>query len=138
MKKMSLILHSNDFDKMMSALILANGALAMGHEVSIFFTFWGLMLLKRHKLASGGLSKMNLWGLGKRFIQQRMKKQHVADAETLMNDFKSLGGRIIACDMTMDIMGLKKEQLNTDIIDEFGGVGTYINESADSQINLFI
>lgn len=138
MKKMSLILHSNDYDKMMSALILGNGALAMGHEVSIFFTFWGLMLLRKNKLSSGPLSKMHLWGLGKRMIKGKMKKQHVATPEQLMKDFKELGGRVIACDMTMDIMGMKKDDLDNELIDDYGGVGTYINESADSDINLFI
>lgn len=138
MKKMSLILHSNDYDKMMSALILGNGALAMGHEVSIFFTFWGLMLLRKNKLSSGPLSKMNLWGLGKRMIKGKMKKQHVATPEKLMKDFKELGGRIIACDMTMDIMGMKRDDMDNELIDDYGGVGTYINESADSDINLFI
>ena len=67
-----------------------------------------------------------------------MKKANVVSLERLMTDFKELGGRIIACDMTMDIMGIKKADLRADWIDEYGAVGTYIQEARDSKITLFI
>ena len=134
----TIILHSGDMDKVYSALIVANGALSMGMEASIFFTFWGLQRLQKGSLEKGPLSKMHMLGLGKWMIKQRMKKSNVASLERLMEDFKALGGRVIACDMTMDIMGIGAEDLRQDWIDEYGAVGTYIQEARKSEINLFI
>ncbi len=81
---------------------------------------------------------MNMLGLGRRMIKGRMAKANVATLDTLVKDFKELGGKIIACEMTMEVMGITKEQLRTDWIDEFGAVGTYINEARKSDITLFI
>ncbi len=125
-------------DKVYSALIIGNGALAMGMEASIYFTFWGLMRLKKGGLEKGPLSKMHMLGLGKWMVKQRMDKANVAPLEKLMNDFKELGGKIIACEMTMEIMGIKKEELRTDWIDEWGAVGSYVYEARDASITLFI
>lgn len=125
-------------DKLYSALILGNGALAMGMEVSMYFTFWGLQRLKKGGLEKGPLSKMNMLGLGKWMIKKRMKAANVAPLERLMNDYKELGGKIIACDMTMEIMGIGTQDLHTEWIDEYGAVGTYINEARDAKITLFI
>jgi peroxiredoxin family protein len=137
-EKATIILHSGDMDKVYSALIVANGALSMGMEASIFFTFWGLQRLQKGGLEKGPLSKMHMFGLGKWMIKQRMKKSNVASLERMMDDFKALGGRIIACGMTMDIMGIDAEDLREDWIDEYGAVGTYIREARNSEINLFI
>lgn len=137
-EKTVIILHSGDMDKVYSALIIANGALAMGMEASIYFTFWGLMRLKKGELDKGPLSKMNMLGLGRQMIKQRMNKANVASLERLMNDFKELGGKIIACEMTMEIMGLSKEELRTEWIDEWGAVGSYIQEARDANVTLFI
>jgi peroxiredoxin family protein len=137
-EKMTIIVHSGDMDKLYSALILANGALAMGMEASLFFTFWGLMRLKKGGLEKGPLSKMNMLGLGKWMVKRRMKKTNVASLERLFADFKELGGKIIACDMTMEIMGIKHEDLRQDLITECGAVGTYIEEARDSKVSLFI
>ncbi len=134
----TIILHSGDMDKLYSALIVANGALAMGMEASIFFTFWGLQRLQKGGLDKGPLSKLNFLGLGKWMIKRRMQKSNVASLEKLMNDFKELGGHVIACDMTMDIMGVKKQDLRQDWIDEYGSVGAYIQAARDSAITLFI
>ncbi|MBS1249611.1 MAG: Sulfur carrier protein DsrE2 [Chloroflexi bacterium] len=134
----TIVLHSGDMDKVYSALIVANGALAMGMEASIYFTFWGLQRLEKGGLEKGPLSKMHLFGLGKWMIKQRMKKSNVAKLERLMNDFKTLGGRIIACEMTMDIMGIDADDLRQDWIDEYGAVGTYVQEARKSEITLFI
>ncbi|MGD0152305.1 MAG: DsrE/DsrF/DrsH-like family protein [Thermacetogeniaceae bacterium] len=137
-EKATIIVHSGDLDKIYSALIIGNGALAMGMDVSLYFTFWGLLRLKKGGLNKGALSKMHMLGLGKLMINSRMKKANVASLERLMADFKELGGKIIACEMTMEIMGVKPSDLNEGIIDSYGAVGTYINEARSSAITLFI
>ncbi len=136
--KATIIVHSGDMDKVYSALIIGNGALAMGMEVSLYFTFWGLQRLQKGGLEKGPLSKMHLLGLGRWMIKQRMKKANVATLDKLLRDFKELGGKIIACEMTMEIMGVRREDLREDLIDEYGAVGTYIEEARRSQITLFI
>jgi peroxiredoxin family protein len=145
-EKLTIVLHSGDMDKAYSALIIANGALAMGMEASIFFTFWGLNRLRKDDplafpaagLEKGPLSKMHMLGLGKWMINRRMKKAHVASLETLMTSFKELDGKIIACDMTMEIMGIRPDQLRQDLIDECGAVGSFIQEARESGTVLFI
>lgn len=136
--KATIIVHSGDMDKIYSALIISNGALSMGMEASLYFTFWGLQRLQKGGLEKGPLSKMHMMGLGKSMINSRMKKANVASLEHLFKDFKDLGGKVIACEMTMEIMGVKKEDLDQNLIDEYGAVGTYINEARDSKITLFI
>ena len=137
-EKTTIIVHSGDMDKIYSALILGTGSLSMGMEVSLYFTFWGLERLKKGGLEKGPLSKMNMFGLGRWMIKKRMKAAGVEELHKLMADFRELGGKIIACDMTMDIMGIKPEDLRQDWIDECGGVGTYIQQARDSAITLFI
>ena len=137
-EKLTIVVHSGDMDKIYSALIIANGALSMGMEVSLYFTFWGLQRLQKGGLEKGPLSKMHMLGIGKSMMKQRMNKANVSSLERLMQDFKELGGKIIACDMTMGIMGIKKEDLREDLITEYGAVGTYIQEARESTINLFI
>jgi peroxiredoxin family protein len=145
-EKVTIVLHSGDMDKMYSALIIANGALAMGMEASIFFTFWGLQRLRKDAswamppagLDKGGLSKMNMLGLGKVMIEQRMKKANVQSLEGMMSDFVELGGKAMACDMTMDIMGIRKEDLREDLIGDYCGVGTFIQEARGSTVSLFV
>jgi peroxiredoxin family protein len=136
--KVSIVVHSGDMDKIYSALIIGNGALAMGMEASLFFTFWGLMRLKKGGLEKGPLSKMNMLGLGRWMIKARMKKANVASLEKLFKDFLELGGKVIACDMTMEIMGVKPDDLRQDLITECGGVGTFIQEARESKVSLFI
>lgn len=136
--KITIIAHSGDMDKIYSALIVANGALAMGMEATIFFTFWGLQRLKKGALEKGPLSKMNFLGLGKWMVKRKMKKANVASLEKMLLDFKELGGKIMACDMTMEIMGIKPEDLRQDLIDEYCAVGSYIQEARESAVTLFI
>ena len=136
--KLTIVVHSGDMDKIYSALIIATGALSMGMEASLYFTFWGLQRLQKGGLEKGPLSKMHMLGIGKSMMKQRMNKANVSSLERLMQDFKELGGKIIACDMTMEIMGIKKEDLREDLITECGAVGTYIREARESTINLFI
>jgi peroxiredoxin family protein len=145
-EKVTIVLHSGDMDKLYSALIIANGALAMGMEASIFFTFWGLQRLRKDAswampaagLDKGPLSKMHMLGLGKMMIESRMKKANVRSLEQMMQDFLELGGKVMACDMTMDIMGIKQEDLREDLIGEYCGVGTFIQDARESTVSLFI
>lgn len=137
-ERVTIILHSGDMDKIYSALIVGTGALSMGMEASIYFTFWGLQRLQKDGLEKGPLSKMHMLGLGKMMIEQRMDKANVASLEKLMNDYKELGGKVIACEMTMEIMGLGREDLREEWIDQYGAVGTYIQEARNSKVTLFI
>ncbi|KYC50616.1 MAG: hypothetical protein AMQ22_01436 [Candidatus Methanofastidiosum methylothiophilum] len=136
--KATIIVHSGDMDKIYSALIVGNGALSMGMEVSLYFTFWGLQRLKKGGLDKGPLSKMHMFGLGKMMIKKRMNKANVASLDKMITDFKELGGKILACDMTMEIMGVKPEDLRQDLIDDYCAVGTYIQEAMESSMTLFI
>ncbi len=136
--KTNIVVHDGDMDKLFSALIIANGSMAMGMEATLYFTFWGLLRLKKKGLSRGGLSKWNLLGLGKLLVESRMHKAKVASLERMMADFKELGGRIIACEMTMEIMGIKKSDLREDLIDEYGAVGTYVADARDAVITLMI
>ena len=137
-EKATIVVQSGDFDKVYSALIIANGALAMGMEASMFFTFWGLQRLKKGQLDKGPLSKMHLLGLGKWMVKRRMKKANAASLDRMLDDFVELGGKLMACDMTMGIMGIRKEDLRDDIISDYCGVGSYIQEARGSTITLFI
>ena len=137
-ERTTIVVQSGDMDKLYSALIIANGSLAMGMEVSLYFTFWGLLRLKKGGLDKGPLSKMNMLGLGRWMIKQRMKKARVATLEQLMRDFHELGGKIIACEMTMEIMGISRQDLNEELITDYGAVGTYIQEARQSSVTLFI
>ncbi|MBN1695791.1 DsrE/DsrF/DrsH-like family protein [candidate division WOR-3 bacterium] len=137
-KKATLIVHSGDLDKVYSAFIIGLGALSMGMEVSMFFTFWGLMRLRKGQLNRAPLSRMNMFGLGRWMIRRKMKRAGVASLDKMLSDFVELGGKILACDMTMDIMGVKKESLRTDVISNYCGVGTYIKEAMESDVTLFI
>ena len=137
-EKATIIVHSGDYDKVYSALIVANGALAMGMEASMFFTFWGLERLKKGQLDKGPLSKMHMLGLGKWMVKRRMKKANVASLDRLLEDFVELGGRLMACDMSMEIMGIRKEALRDDLISDYCSVGSYVQEARGSTITLFI
>lgn len=138
MEKVTIVVHSGDLDKFISALIIGNGFLAMGDEVTLYFTFWGLQRLVRGKLSKAPLSKMNFLGLGAWMMGRKMKKANVAKPDRLMADFKALGGRVIACEMTMEIMGISRADLELSLIDEFGAVGMYVNESKQASKTLFI
>jgi len=137
-ERTTIILHSGEMDKLYSALIIGTGALAMGMEAYIYFTFWGLQRLRKGALEKGPLSKMHLLGLGKWMIQRRMKKANVRSLRGLLEDFKDLGGHILACDMTMEIMGIEPEDLEQAYIDDYCAVGTYVQAARDSTVTLFI
>ena len=137
-KKATLIVHSGDLDKVMSAFIIGLGALSMGMDVSMYFTFWGLLRLRKGKLDGAPLSRMNMLGIGRWMIKRKMKQAGVASLDKMLKDFVELGGKILACDMTMEIMGVNKESLKGDVINDYCGVGTYIREAMESDVTLFI
>ncbi len=137
-REVTIIVHSGDFDKVMSGFIIGNGYLSMGMGVTIFFTFWGLNSLKKGSFKRLPLSRMNFFGLGRMMINRKMKKYNVADLDTLAESYKKLGGKIIACTMTMELMGISKEMLRDDLVDEYGTVGRYCFVSKDAKSTLFI
>jgi peroxiredoxin family protein/TusA-related sulfurtransferase len=154
--KMSFVVFSGDLDKLIAAFIIANGAIAMGEEVSIFFTFWGLNSLRRHNppkrkrkamdamfaamMPSGAdrlpLSQMKMMGAGTALIKNVMKQNSVHTLPELIASAQAGGARFIACTMTMDLLGIAE----SDLIDgvELGGVATFLGEAAESTTTLFI
>lgn len=137
-KRVTIILHSGDLDKVYSAFIIANGNLAMGWEASIYVTFWGLLRLRKGQLAKAPLSKWNLLGLGGRAMAWRMRSRGVQPLPELVRDFRALGGKLIACEMTMDVMGLQRKDLDADLIDDYGAVGTWWQDAHRSGITLVL
>lgn len=152
----SFILFSDDLDKALATFVLANGAAATGGKVTIFFTFWGLNVIKKqHKpktrkdllgrmfgmmLPSDsrrlGLSKMNMCGLGPRMMRYVMRHKNIESLETLRDMAVANGVEFIACQMSMDVMGITRDELLDNVT--VGGVATYMNRAEDSGVNLFI
>jgi peroxiredoxin family protein len=152
----TFIVFDDDLDKLIASFVLANGALAAGKKVMMFFSFWGLNALKKDSkvkvrkdliskmfgvmLPKGTkeikLSKMNMFGIGPKMIRWIMRKKNIASLEDLMKTAMEKGVKIVACQMSMDVMGIKKEELIDGI--EVGGVATYISAASESNINLFI
>ena len=152
----TLVVFSDDFDKAMAAAIIANGALSMGKKVSLFFTFWGLNILRKNKnvpvkknfiekmfgmmmprgTSQLGLSKMNMMGMGTKMIKGIMKQHNVEPLEKLLQSVKDNGGKLVACRMSMELMGIKKEEMIDGVED--GGVAAYLADAEKGNINLFI
>ena len=152
----TFVVFSGDLDKTIAVFIMANGAAAMGRKVTIFFTFWGLNILRRPKrvrtnknliermfgfmMPRGtrklGLSRMNMGGLGAAMIRWIMKSKNVASLEELMRQAKEHGVRLVACQMSMDIMGIRKEELIDGV--ELGGVSTFLGSGETSDMSLFV
>ena len=155
-KGKSFILFSDDLDKALATFVLANGAAATGEKVTIFFTFWGLNAIKKDKkprvkkdlfgrmfsmmLPSGSrklkLSKMNMAGAGSKMMRYIMKRKNIESLETLRDMAIENGVEFIACQMSMDVMGVTKEELLDNVT--IGGVATYMNRATSSDVNLFI
>jgi peroxiredoxin family protein len=133
-KGMTILLHSGDLDKALAAFILATGAAAKGIETTMFFTFWGLKVMQQGGPQKAKLSKMNMGGLGKMMIKRLMKKKNVAPLEELIADAAELGVRLIACEMTMDLMNVPKDTLLPEV-KEIGGVGTFLDAAQNSSIH---
>lgn len=151
-----MIVFSGDLDKAIASFIIANGAAAMGNKVNMFFTFWGLNILRKNEsvptqkdfiskmfgwmMPRGskrlGLSKMNMLGAGSAMIRSVMKSQNVYSLEELIQQAIDAGVKLTACQMSMDVMGIKKEELIDGI--EIGGVATMLEDNDNSNMNLFI
>jgi peroxiredoxin family protein len=136
--KVTIMVHSDSMDKLHTALVIANGALATGMEATLFVTFWGLYRLRKGKLESGTISKCTFLGLGAWRLKRLMKKANAATVKKLLDDYKALGGKIYACDLCMKIFKFDPDDMMVNTIDEYGGVGTYLNEAKESKITLFI
>ncbi len=152
----TIIVFDGDMDKVLASFIIANGALAMGRPVTMFFTFWGLNALRKDQnqhikkspvesmfgamLPRGAkrlhLSKMDMGGLGAAMMKRIMKDKNIDSLEELMKKAMRNGVKIIACSMSMDVMGIRKEELIDGV--EIGGVGTYLGDAEESNVNLFI
>lgn len=155
--KKTLIVFSGDFDKAMAALIIANGAAAMGDDVTMFFTFWGLNIIRKKQkvkvkgksmlqsmfgkmmprgVGKLGLSKMNFAGMGVPMMKKVMKAEGAMSLEELLASAQEQGVKLIACTMTMDMLGFKKEELLDGV--EFAGVAAYLAEADEANVNLFV
>jgi len=153
----TIIVFSGEFDKVMAAFIIANGAAAMDDDVTMFFTFWGLNALRRtEKVATSGksslqkvfsammprgpgrlrLSHMNFAGAGPKLMQRMMRQEKVMPLHDLIASAREQGVKMIACSMSMDIMGLRPEELIDGL--EYAGVASYLGDADEANVNLFI
>lgn len=152
----TLVVFSGDLDKAIASFIIATGAASMGKKVTMFFTFWGLSILKRkdktkvekktiEKMFDAmlprnseklPLSQMNMMGIGPAMIKKIMKDNNVDDLGTLIKNAIDMGVNVVACAMSMDLMGIKKEEFIDGV--EIGGVASYLGAAEDSGLNLFI
>lgn len=152
----TIVIFSDDLDKALASFVIANGAASTGRKVSLFFTFWGLNIIKRHPvppvkkdltgkmfgmmLPSGSrklaLSKMNMAGLGSGMMRSIMKRKKIDSLESLISQAIENGIEFIACQMSMEVMGIKPEELLEGV--KIGGVATYLERAEESNINLFI
>lgn len=152
----TLVVFSGDMDKAMASFIIANGAASMGKKVTMFFTFWGLNILRRPegadvkksfiesmfgKMMPKGvdklkISKMNMGGMGTKMMKKVMHDKNVDTLQSLMQSALDNGVKMIACTMSMDVMGIRPEELIDGI--ELGGVATYLGDAEEANLNLFI
>ena len=156
--KLSMIVFSGDLDKALASLIIATGAVAMGMDVVMFFTFWGTPVLRDKAKAVGGkdfmgkmfgamlpkgtadmkLSKMNMGGMGTTMMKSLMKKKNVASLEQLLELAAELDVRIFICEMSMDLMGFKREEMINYPNLTYCGVAKFLEEAVGSKVQLFI
>ncbi len=157
-KKLSMVVFSGDLDRLLAAFIIATGALAMGLEVVMFFTFWATPSLRDKKKSVSGkdifgmmfgfmlpkgagkvkLSKMNMGGMGTGMMKHLMKKKNVSSLEELREMAIDMGAKIYICDMSMDLMGFKQEEMIDYEGRAFVGVAKFLEEAGNSSIQLFI
>ena len=156
--KLSMIVFSGDLDKALAAFVIATGAVAMGMDVVMFFTFWGTPILRDKNKHVGGkdvmgkmfgamlpkgtgavkLSNMNMAGMGTAMTKSLMKKKNVASLEEMLALSEELGVRIYVCEMSMDLMGFKREEMIDYKHLDFAGVATFLAEAQNSKVQLFI
>jgi peroxiredoxin family protein len=156
--KLAMVVFSGDLDKVLAALVIATGAVAMGMETVMFFTFWGTPVLRDKNKTVGGkdimgnmfgamlpkgagdvkLSQMNMGGMGTAMMKSLMKKKNVASLEEMFALAEELGVRMVICEMSMDLMGFKREEMINYQNLEFGGVAKFLEEAGTSKVQLFI
>ena len=156
--RLVLICFSGDLDKALAAFVIATGAAAMGMDVVMFFTFWGTPLLRDKKKKIGGkdlmgkmfgamlpkgvgtvkLSKMNMGGMGTAMMKSLMKKKNVASLEEMLELAAEMGVRIFICEMSMDLMGFKREEMIDYPNLTFCGVAKMLEEAQSSKVQFFI
>ena len=154
--RVTMVVFSGDLDRQLASLVIATGAVAMGMEVSIFYTFWGLSALKRGGPSVGAksvkermfaamtpvgvgsmpVSKMNFGGVGRALLKSMMRDKEVTSVEELFAMAREMGVKMIACTMSMDVMGIAKEELIDGV--QLGGVATFLGDGARSRVALFI
>jgi len=157
MSKKTIIVFSGEYDRLIAAFTIANGALAMDDEVTMFFTFWGLSALRKqgkpaqakksflqkmfsgmlpHQAETTPLSSFNFGGMGRGLMKKVMKAGNIMSVSELMASAREQGVKIIACTMSMDVLGIGKDELIDGI--EYAGVATYLGEADEANVNLFI
>ena len=153
--KVALVVFSGDLDRVLASFVIATGAAAMGQEVSMFFTFWGLSVLKTESSLAGKslfekmmsvmtpgsttdlpVSKMNYFGVGAKMLRKMMADKNVSSLEEMIEMARDLGVKMLACEMSRDVMGIKDDELVAGF--ESAGVASFLAESLRSRTNLFI
>ncbi|MGZ4163489.1 MAG: DsrE/DsrF/DrsH-like family protein, partial [Tumebacillaceae bacterium] len=152
----TMVIFSGDLDKAIASFIIATGSAAMGNEVTMFFTFWGLNMLRKAERVPAkktfmekmfgrmmprgpeklSMSKMNMGGLGAILMKSIMRKKNIATLQELMATAQELGVKMIACTMSMDVLGITEAELIDSI--DYAGVATYLMAADESKLNLFI
>lgn len=156
-RKKTFVVFSGDLDRVMAAFVLANGALSMGDEVTLFFTFWGLSAIRKEQaVATTGkglldrmfgwmlprglshltLSKMHMAGMGTAMMKHVMAQKHVDTPQQLLDNARKQGLKLVACSMSMDVMGLRQEELLDGV--EVGGAAAFLAEADQSNVTLFV
>ena len=153
--KVAIVVFSGDLDKVLAAFVIATGAAALGQEVSMFFTFWGLSVLKKKSsladknvfekamavMSPGNseqlpVSQMNYFGVGAKMLRKMMKDKNVSSLEEMIAMAKEMDVKLMACEMSRDVMGVSDEELMDGL--EPAGVASFLGESLRSRTNLFI
>lgn len=153
--RVALVVFSGDLDRVLAAFVIATGAAALGQQVSMFFTFWGLNALRKKRSLSGKnlaeklmalmspdgsqslpVSQMNFFGAGAKMLRAMMRQKNVSSLEDLMQMARDLGVRMVACEMSRDVMGIKDEELFGGL--ECGGVASFLGDALKSRATLFI
>jgi peroxiredoxin family protein len=156
--KISMIVFSGDLDKVLASFVIATGSVAMGMDVVMFFTFWGTPVLRDKDKDVGGkdfmskmfgtmlpkgtgnvkLSKMNMGGMGTAMMKSLMKKKNVASLEQMLEMAAELGVKIFVCEMSMNLMGFKREEIINYPDLTYCGVAKFLEEAQNSRVQLFI